>query len=164
MVVKLLSAAVLALTLTASALAQSGPDQHPTSVGSLRLESAWVRATPPAARTGAAYLAIANTGAEPDRLTGARSPAAAQVELHTHQMEGGIARMRGVDAVDIPAGGRVAFSPGGLHLMLVDLKEPLRENTRISLTLRFARAGEMTIEVPVTRNAPAAAPAASHRH
>ncbi len=150
-------AALLAAPLPATAQA---PDA--AAGGALRVEGAWARATPPAARTGAAYLTVINTGGEPDRLLEASSPAAAHAELHTHISEGNVARMQQLPAIDIPAGGRVSFAPGGLHVMLMNLQGPLRDGTRFPLTLRFARAGELTIEVPVSRSAPASAPA--HRH
>ncbi len=153
-------AVMAALLAAAPPAAAQGPDA--AAGGALRIEGAWARATPPAARTGAAYLTVINAGGEPDRLVAASSPAAAQAELHTHISEGNVARMQQLQAIDIPAGGRLSFAPGGLHVMLVNLQGPLRDGTRFPLTLRFARAGEITIEVPVSRSAPAAAPA--HRH
>ncbi len=156
-IVVAMMAALLAAPLPATAQA---PDAG--AGGALRVEGAWARATPPAARTGAAYLTVINTGGEPDHLVAASSPAAAQAELHTHISEGNVARMQQLPAIDIPAGGRVSFAPGGLHVMLMNLQGPLRDGTRFPLTLRFARAGELTIEVPVSRSAPASAPA--HRH
>lgn len=143
-----------------AALAQQ-PSENPRP-GALTVSGAWARTTPPNARTGAAYLSISNPGGEPDRLIAAASPAASQAELHTHVMEGGVARMRQLQAIDVPAGGRVEFAPGGLHVMLIDLKGPLRDGTHFPLTLRFARAGEVTIEVPISRNAPPGT--GSHRH
>jgi periplasmic copper chaperone A len=157
---RIVLAIVAALLVGASPTAAQAPDA--AAGGTLRIEGAWARATAPAARTGAAYLTVINSGGEPDRLVGASSPAAAQAELHTHISEGNVARMQQLQAVDIPAGGRVSFAPGGLHVMLVNLQGPLRDGIPFALTLRFARAGEITIEVPVSRSAPAAAPA--HRH
>jgi periplasmic copper chaperone A len=151
--------------MVAAVLASSATAQGPTPPGgAVQIEGVWARATPPAARTGAAYLTIINPSREPDRLVGASSPAAAQAELHTHISEGNVTRMQQLQAVDIPAGGRVSFAPGGLHVMLVNLQTPLRDGTQFPLTLRFARAGEITIEVPVSRNAPISAPASGHRH
>lgn len=155
MVAKMLAGFAIALSLASPVLAQA-PDR------ALMIEAPWARATPPAARTGAAYFTIVNGGPEPDRLVGASSPAAPVVELHTHVSEGNVARMLQVQAVDIPAAGRVAFAPGGLHVMLVNLPAPLHDGTRFPLTLRFARAGEITIEVPVSRSAPPAS--SGHRH
>src|SRR5262245_18989468 len=106
MVAHLLRFALFAalLTLGLPALAQS---PAPVTAGPVTVSSAWARSTPPSARTGAASVSVANTGSEPDRLVGAASPAAGQAELHTHVMEGGIARMRQLQAIDLPAGGKI---------------------------------------------------------
>lgn len=119
-------------------------------LGDLVIEHAWARPTPGRAQTGAAYLVIANHGAEPDRLVAAEGPVAGHVELHEHQIDSeGIARMRRVEAVEVPAGGAVALAPGGLHLMLMGLAAPLREGMSFPLRLRFERAGEIEVEVLV---------------
>jgi len=125
--------------------------------GDLGIEAPWARATPPNARTGAVYLTLVNHGSVTDRLVAASSAAAERVELHAHINESGVMRMTAVNAVNLAAGERVDLRPGGLHVMLVDLKGPLRENTQVSVTLRFAMAGEITIAVPVLRNPPAQA-------
>lgn len=131
--------------------------------GGLTVSDAWARATPPGARTGAVYMTIANGGSGADRLIAAASPAAASVELHTHIMEGGVARMRAIEAVEVSPGQPVVFQPGGLHVMLFDLRAPLRDGESLSLTLTFARAGVVTLNVPIRRNAPAAQPL-RHQH
>lgn len=157
---------ILALATPAPAQHQTTP-QPPAQTGSathghLAVAGAWARATPPAARTGAIYFTVTNDGAEPDRLVAAVSPAAAMVELHTHVMEGGVARMRQISAVEVSPGEPAVFQPGGLHVMLIDLRAPLRDGERVSLTLTFARAGALTFEVPVRRSAPAGGPPAGH--
>lgn len=128
----------------------------------LEVETPWARATPPAARTGAVYLTLINRGAASDRLVAAKSPAAAQAELHAHINDGGVMRMKAVDAIVLAPGERLSLRPGGLHVMLVDLKAPLRDGARLSLTLTFAGAGEVTVEVPVLRNPLPAS--TDHRH
>lgn len=141
--------------------AQPTPAQRHGDIG---IETPWARATPPNARTGAAYLTLINQGGAADRLISASSVAAERVELHTHINEGGVMRMKAIDAVALAPGERVSLRPGGLHVMLIDLKGPLRENTRVPVTLRFAAAGEVTVEIPVLRNPPAAATGAGHGH
>jgi copper(I)-binding protein len=69
-------------------------------------------------------------------------------------MEGDTMRMREVDAIDLPAGREVRLEPGGLHLMLMGLKAPLKAGDKLSLTLRFERAGEVTLDVPISAKAP----------
>lgn len=127
---------------------------------------AWARATPPGARTAAAYLTITNPGREADRLIGVSSEASERVELHTHEMAGGVARMRMVDSLDIPAGGQLVLQPDGAHLMLVGLRQALEPGGQLVLTLRFAKAGEIPVTAPVLAlgSAGPAAPHPPHHH
>jgi periplasmic copper chaperone A len=122
---------------------------HAAAPSDLRVVDAYARATPPGARTAAAYLTIDNRGAVADQLVGARSPAAAAVELHAMSHEGGMMRMREIARIDLPAHGRVELVPGGVHLMIVDPKAPLRPAQRFPLTLTFARAGSIDLELEV---------------
>jgi copper(I)-binding protein len=117
------------------------------AVTPLKVDDPWARATPPGAKVGAAYMKI--TGATADKLVGASSPAAARVELHVTEKKGDVMRMREVKAYDIPAGGSFELAPGGSHLMLVDLKSPLKQGTKVPLTLRFEKAGEVKVELEV---------------
>jgi copper(I)-binding protein len=102
-------------------------------------------------------VTLINHGQAADRLLSASSSAAARAELHAHLNEGGVMRMKALDVIVLAPGERVSLHPSGLHVMLVDLKAPLREGTRLTLTLGFAKAGEVTLEVPVLRNPPAEA-------
>ena len=114
----------------------------------VKVDDAWARATAPGAKVGAGYMKITSGGAA-DRLVGASTPAAAKVELHVTEKKGDVMRMREVKAYDIPAKGSFELAPGGAHLMLVDLKAPFREGTKVPLTLRFERAGEVKVELQV---------------
>jgi copper(I)-binding protein len=116
----------------------------------------WARAAL-AGRTSAAYMTIENTTAALDRLVSATSPAARLVELHTHIMDGSVMRMRPVTAIEVNPGEPAVLRPGGLHVMLIDLTGPLQVGQTIPLTLRFEKAGEITVQVPV-RPAGAAGP------
>ena len=113
----------------------------------VKVEDPWTRATPPGAKIGAGYMKITSGAA--DRLIGASSPVAARVELHVVEMKGGVMRMRQVNGYDIPAGGSFELSPGGAHLMLVDIKRPFKEGAKIPLTLRFEKGGEVKVELQV---------------
>lgn len=115
----------------------------------------WVRPTAPGAKVGGAFMTL-HGGKEADRLLAGSSPAAGVVELHTHLMEGGVAKMRQIPAIDVPAGGTVELKPGGLHIMLINLKAPLKAGDSIPLTLRFEKAGQIEIKVPVSAQAPGA--------
>jgi copper(I)-binding protein len=142
-------------------LAAAGPAQA-QDAGSLKLEAPWSRAAG-AGRTGAGYLTIRNTGSTADRLVSARAGIARAVELHTHLHEGGVMRMRPVPAIEVPAGETVTLGPGGLHLMLLELRAPLNQGEAVPVTLVFERAGEVEVRLAV-QSAGARGPAAAHRH
>jgi periplasmic copper chaperone A len=107
------------------------------------------QASPPVAGSSQVVVTIENTGDGPDRLVGASTPAALGVELHRTIIEDGQARMVELEAVDVPAGGRVRFRPGDLHLMLVVPDGTVVVGGTFELTLRFDRSGEVTVPVEV---------------
>jgi len=115
---------------------------------SVTVTRAWSRATPPGATVGVAYFEIVNSGAG-DELTGIDSPAAQRVEMHSTTMNGGLMQMRQTDSVAVPAHGRVAFEPQGLHAMLIALRKPLKEGDRLALTLTFRHAGKVDVTAVV---------------
>ena len=124
---------------------------HETKIGSLTIEHAWAR--PAAKGNSAAYMVIMNAG-EDDRLTGASADVAGTAELHSTTIDAqGIGKMVSVQAVDVPSGGEAKLAPGGLHLMLVGLKQPLKEGEAFPLILNFERAGPVTVEVEVEKTA-----------
>ena len=125
------------------------------------ISDAWIRATPPGAKTGAAYLSISGDATASDTLLGASSAAAGSVELHAHVTEDGLSRMQRLAEVPVPAGETVRFEPGGLHLMLIGIAAPLVAGQRVTLALRFANAGEIEITAPVV-DARATAPHSAH--
>lgn len=122
---------------------------HDYTVGAIKIDHPWSRATVAGIPNGVAYFVLENSGDDNDRLLSAASPVAERTELHTHLKEGEIVRMRQVDAVDVPAGQSVALEPGGLHVMLMGLKEPLEQGKPFPLTLEFEKAGNVTVEVVV---------------
>jgi copper(I)-binding protein len=127
---------------------------------SIHVVDAWARATPPGVVNGAVYCKIENHGGA-DKLVGARSSAAQGAEIHTSVAENGVVAMRRIDALPIDAGASVELAPGGTHVMLVGLAAPLAAGAKVALTLVFATAGEVAVEVPVVD---ARAPAAAHEH
>lgn len=124
---------------------------HDYSVGSITIEHPWSRATVAGIPNGAAYFVLKNDGTVEDRLLSASSPVANKVELHTHLKDGEIMRMRQVDDIAVPAGGSAALEPGGLHVMMMGLKEPLAQDSSFPLTLVFDKAGSVTVDVTVDR-------------
>ena len=129
-----------ALAAANTALAQSNQ---------LEVSNAWARATPGKAENGAAYVTILSP--TPDRLLSASSPAAKKAELHTMEMAGMVMKMRPLAGLDIPAGQPVALKPGGEHIMLIGLQQPLREGQSFTLTLNFEKAGARTVSVAVEK-------------
>ena len=117
----------------------------PAIAGPIRVTDPWLRETPPASQVGAGYAVIANSGRLADRLLDGATPVADRIEIHRMTMENGVMRMRPVEGgLAIPSNGGVTPKPGGLHLMLMELKRPLRRGETVPLTLRFARAGNVT--------------------
>ena len=135
-----------AVALSAVALGGGAPAGEHTP-GGISIAGPWSFELPPVAPNGAVYFRIENRGPASDRLVSAHSPIADRAEIHTHEMDGGMMTMRRVHAVEVPAQGEVAFKPGGLHVMLLGLKEPLVAGERFPLALGFEQAG--TIEAPV---------------
>jgi hypothetical protein len=134
--------AFCALLLAVQAGAVAWADAAP------RVTSAWARATPPGLDVGAAYLVIEG-GERADRLVAASTARASMVELHAVEDHEGVARMRELEAIDVPAGARVELAPGATHLMLMGLDAPLVAGQVFPMTLRFALAGEQTVSVRV---------------
>jgi copper(I)-binding protein len=113
-----------------------------------QIEHPWARASAGAAKTGAAYLTITDTGT-PDRLIGASTPAADTAELHESMADMGTMKMRPVAGLDLAPGKPMKLAPGGYHLMLMGLKAPLKAGDTFPLTLRFEHAPPLTVTVAV---------------
>ncbi len=120
----------------------------PAAADGPSVTDAWVRATPPGARTAAVYMTV-NGAATADRLLGAATPAADAVEIHANVAENGTTRMERLPALAVPAGAGVRLEPGGAHLMLIGLAAPLAPGTKVALSLELETAGTIEIEVPV---------------
>lgn len=115
----------------------------------IRVEQVWSRATPNGAQVGAGYLRITNTGSTPDRLISGSTDVANRIEVHEMAMENGVMKMRALNkGLDLAPGQSVELKPGGYHLMLMGLKQPLKDGTTFSGLLKFEKAGD----VPVTFN------------
>ena len=138
--------------LSTAALAQAGQS------GGLAVQHAWSRETAAGQSVGGGFMTITNSAATADRLLSGTSPVAAEVQLHTMSMDGGIMRMRRVEGgIAVPAKGTLELKPGSYHIMFMGLKRPLRKGERFPVTLRFQRAGNVTVQVsvlPVTSSGP----------
>ena len=144
---KLALAAIAALSVASAA--QAAP----------KVEAAWTR---PAALggTGAGFMTLKNPDAKPDALVAVESPLSKVVQIHQSSMSGGMASMKEVTRVAIPAGGAVTFAPGGYHLMLIGLTKPVKVGDKVPATLTFASGAR----VKVSFVAGLAPPAAEHAH
>lgn len=136
---------------------------HEYTLGSIRIVHPWARATVPGAQTGGAYLKLENSGAD-DKLVSVNGNVSAGSELHTTSMNGNVMTMQKLDkGLAVPAGKTVELKPGGTHIMLVELKAPLKEGTTFPLKLRFEKAGEITVDVKVS-GLGASTPGDEHMH
>ncbi|WP_462379672.1 copper chaperone PCu(A)C [Pseudomonas sp. Marseille-QA0892] len=142
------------LLLVALAAGPSIAFAHSYDAGSLHIGHPWSRELPPNGPTAPAYFVVHNNGREADRLVSVDTPVAARAELHEHVHSGDMMKMQKVETVTIPASGEVPFAPSGYHVMLFDLKQPLRAGDRFPMTLHFEHAGDVSVEVLVQRDAP----------
>src|SRR5215470_1244209 len=140
----LAAAPLLALSLSNQTHAQ-------TSTNTITVEQAWARATPRGALTGAAYMTLINKGAFADRLLNATTPVADQIQFHKQTEDNGVSRMREVHNVELSPGGKIIFKPGDMHIMIVGIKQPLKEGQTFPLTLQFEKAGHVDVNVPIEK-------------
>jgi copper(I)-binding protein len=143
--------ACLVLAATGSAWAQ------------VTVTSPWVRSTVPGQTgTGAFMTLVSKDGG---RLVGAASPVAGVVELHEMSMDNNVMKMRAVPAVDLPAGREVQLKPGGYHVMLLDLRRPLKAGDKVQVELRLETRDGKRVTQPVEVEVRSAPPGAdAHKH
>ncbi|WP_428030836.1 copper chaperone PCu(A)C [Ancylobacter sp.] len=123
---------------------------HEYKIGQLEIAHPWARMTPAGAKVGGGYLAIENEGKESDRLVAVTAEVAGRVEIHEMSVKDGVMTMRMLpDGVEIPADSTVKLAPGGFHLMLMDLKQPLKEGESFKGTLTFAKAGTVDVSFKI---------------
>jgi hypothetical protein len=126
------------------------PNFASVEVGDLEISAAFARATLPGAPVGGAYLTVTNKGASADTLVSARSPMAGIVALHSMSMVGSVMKMSDLPhGITIAPGATVTMTPDGLHMMLEHLKKPIVEGKTVPVTLTFAKAGSVEIDIPV---------------
>ena len=122
----------------------------------VKVDGAWVRATVQGQKGTGAFMSI--TATEGARLVSVSSSAAGVAEVHEMKTENDIMKMRAVPFVDLPAGHAVEFKPGGYHIMLMDLKQPLPVGSKLPLTLVFKDAkgvqSKLELTLPVSGVAP----------
>lgn len=130
----------------------------------ISVEQPYVRLAPPNAPATAAFMVLKNRGEQDVKLVKAANPVSKVTELHTHLNDNGVMKMRPVAAVEIKAKGETVLKPGGLHVMLIDLKGPLKEGESVPLTLSFDDGSSKTVEAKVQRPQPMAHDHGGHGH
>lgn len=111
----------------------------------------YVRMAPPGAKATGAFMLLRNAGEQDTQLVAAASAAASVTELHNHINDGGVMRMRQVKEIAVPARGEAQLKPGGYHVMLIDMKAPLKEGDHAVITLKFADGSSKEVHAPVKR-------------
>jgi len=141
----LILAALLVGAWLSQGLAQTG------GPAAITIENAWARATPGTIKTGGVYMTLVDHGASADRLIGVSTPVAGKAELHVMSEAKGIMTMRPVEALTVEPGKPVELKPGGYHVMLIDLKQPLKEGDSFPMSLTFEKAGIIQVTVTVEK-------------
>lgn len=120
-----------------------------TAAETVQVEGAYVRAVPPGQPNTAAFMSLTNTDDSDHAVIAAHSDAAEAVELHTHMHDNGVMRMRKIERIEIGAGAMQVLEPGGLHIMLIGLQEPLQPDDTVTLTLEFDDGSSVDVQAPV---------------
>ncbi|MCC6914915.1 MAG: copper chaperone PCu(A)C [Rhodospirillaceae bacterium] len=109
------------------------------------VNDAWVRATPGSTKITAAYATILNSGTADDVLTGIRTAIAGMAHLHSSTGKDGVMRMESIETLPVPAGKGVALTPGNYHVMIMDLKAPLKVGDEIPIIFTFENQGDVSV-------------------
>ncbi|MFZ2973932.1 MAG: copper chaperone PCu(A)C [Ferribacterium limneticum] len=129
------------------------------------VQDPYVRMAPPNAPATGAFMVIKNNGDKDVKVLKADNPVSKVTELHTHLNEGGVMKMRPVPSIDIKAKGEAVLKPGGLHVMMIDLKAPMKEGDVVPITLSFDDGSTKQVDAKVVRPMAAPMPAAmEHKH
>ena len=147
---KLASMSIGLLCLSVFAFYAAPVRAEEVKAGDLVITQAWSRATPGGAKVGGGYLTIENKGSAPDRLIGGSADVADKVQVHEMAVNNGVMTMRPLDkGLVIEPGKTVKLAPGGYHLMLLELKSPLKQGDKLAVTLEFERAGKVALSLDV---------------
>jgi copper(I)-binding protein len=128
------------------------------------VDEPYVRLAPPNAPATAAFMVIKNAGDKDVKVVKADNPASKATELHTHLNENGVMKMRPVAAIEVKSKGETALKPGGLHVMLIDMKAPMKEGDVVPITLTFDDGSSKKVDAKVVKPVAAGMPAMDHKH
>jgi copper(I)-binding protein len=150
MSIKRLSLTSIAIACVLSGVVAAPARAEEVKAGDLVITQGWSRATPGGAKIGGGYLTIENKGSASDRLVGASADVAGKVEVHEMATNNGVMTMRPLDkGLAIDPGKTVKLAPGGYHLMMFDLKGPLKQGDKLPVTLEFEKAGKVQLSLDV---------------
>ncbi len=138
--------AVLIMGLLCGAPVMAG-----TAADDISVSDPYVRAMPPGQPTSLAFMGITNNSDKDHAVLDAEGTVAKMVELHTHSMKNGMMHMHMVEKVDLPAGKKVMLQTGGLHVMLMGLKQDLKPGDQVSISLVFEDGSKKQLDVPVRK-------------
>lgn len=136
--------------------AATAPAASATAADNVQAENPYARAVPPGQPNSASFMTLVNSSDADHSVKSAASPVAATVELHTHTNNNGVMEMRQVPQIDIPAKGRTELKPGGLHIMLIGLKQDMKVGENASITLTFEDGSTTTVDAPIQEITPPA--------
>ena len=153
---KKLSVLLAGLMISVGALA--------ASADMVTVQEPYVRLAPPNAPATAAFMVLKNGGDKDVKVMKADNPASKLTELHTHINDNGVMKMRPVPAIEIKAKGETKLQPGGLHVMLINLKAPMKEGDVVQITLTFDDGSSKNVDAKVMKPVAAGMPAMEHKH
>lgn len=154
---------LLLTALTASAFLLAAPVFAGSAADDITVSDAYVRLAPPGQAVTGAFMTFKNTGDKDHKIVKADNAASRVTELHTHTNEGGMMKMRQVKDIEIKAKGEAALKPGGLHIMLIDLKQSLKEGENIDMTVSFEDGSSKKVSAPI-RKPQDMMPMMDHKH
>ncbi len=147
---KLTTARIFACAILVAGLLAAPARAEEVKAGDLVITQAWSRATPGGAKIGSGYLTIENKGTTADRLIGGSGDITDRIEVHEMTTTNGVMTMRALDkGLAIEPGKTVKLAPGGYHLMMFDLKRPLKQGDKVPVTLEFEKAGKVKVSFDV---------------
>ncbi len=144
------------LTAGSAALAATGAAERVSVV------DPYVRLAPPGAQATAAFMVLRNEADKDTALVKVENPLSKLTELHNHINDGGVMKMRPVKSIEIKAKGEAALKPGGYHVMMIELKAPMKEGDTVPLTLQFADGSTKRVEAKIMKATAEPAPAMDH--
>ena len=147
---KLTTARSFACAVLVAGLLAAPARAQEVRAGDLTITQAWSRATPGGAKVAGGYLTIENKGSTSDRLIGGSGDVTDRIEVHEMTTSNGVMTMRALDkGLVIEPGKTVKLAPSGYHLMIMDLKSPLKQGGKVPVTLEFEKAGKVAVTLDV---------------